>query len=1074
MADGASGAAGQGRSPGLAPWRLAGGTALAYGAFGLLALWLAGDGGLASPLNPAAGLALAATLMGGLPALAGVFVGATALNAGLAMLPGADGGSALLGMSLVSATGAALQAQLGAWLVRRTVAMPLVLREPRDVAWGGLLGGFVACAAGACVGTAALGLGGAAEPGELLSQWANAWLGNTLGVLITAPLVLTLIGQPRADWQPRLRTLALPLLAVLALLTLGMQQLRELDRARQAERFGHATAQLATQVQQRLDAATLSLQGLASAAAVAARPLDAAALAAASTSWLLRFEALQATGVGLRVAEADVAALEREARREGLSGFSVADRDGGRDRRERGELLVVRQLAPADRRQDGLGVNALSIDTARPAIEAARDSGEPRVSGAVRLEPFGHEEPGVMLYQALYAPDVAPVGSSAERRQRWTGVVFVVLRTEHALAGVGEDAQGPLSWCLLDADPSAAVRRLASGGNAPACEPSAAGHRHEEGLEWAGRRWLLRVSAPATPALLVNGEAGLLSLLGLGGAALLGALLLVVTGHTRRTELAVTASTAQFRAEVAERRRAEAAQQEMRERLQGILDNAPLGVLFLDHRGIVIEGNARFCQMAGVAPERLAGTTVLNVAHPDDHPSLLAMRRELLAGAASRTLSSLRLQAPGEPGRWTPVRVITSALRDDLGRVLRIVAVVEDVADQLRLQASEQARQRAEEANRAKNEFLSRMSHELRTPLNAMIGFAQLLGMDRDPAPAPHQQEWVRQIQRAGWHLLELINETLDLSRIESGSVSLALEPLDMPALAEAALGLVASAAGQRGIQIEVAAEPGVPAALGDAMRLRQVLTNLLTNAIKYNRPGGSVRVQVARAGDAAVRVSVSDTGLGMDAVQLERLFQPYNRLGREHSGIEGTGIGLVIAQGLLDLMGGSMTVESQLGVGSTFTFTLPATHDHVAAEPEAAVTGPAPYAVRLVHYIEDNPTNVEVMRGILGQRPQVRLAVSMLGLDGLAAIRRDPPDLILLDMQLPDISGVELLRHMKNDDSLARIPVIVVSADATPDHVRAALTLGALQYLTKPVDVALFLRHVDEALENMDTRWQL
>jgi signal transduction histidine kinase/CheY-like chemotaxis protein len=453
---------------------------------------------------------------------------------------------------------------------------------------------------------------------------------------------------------------------------------------------------------------------------------------------------------------------------------------------------------------------------------------------------------------------------------------------------------------------------------------------------------------------------------------------------------------------------------------------------------------------------------------------LVAVRRDLVAGAASRTVAGLRLQAPGEDGQWTPVRLIASALRDDNGRVLRVVAVVEDVADQLRLQASEQARQRAEEANRAKNEFLSRMSHELRTPLNAMIGFAQLLGMDRDPALAPHQQEWVRLIQRAGWHLLDLINETLDLSRIESGSVSLALEPVDMRALAEAALALVASAASQRGIQIEVIAEPGVPAAMGDAMRLRQVLTNLLTNAIKYNRPGGSVRVHVARAGNTAVRVAVRDTGLGMDAAQMERLFQPYNRLGREHSGIEGTGIGLVISQGLLGLMGGSLAVESQLAVGSTFTFTLPATHERVAVEPEAAVSRPAPYAQRLVHYIEDNPTNVEVMRGILGQRPQVRLAVSMLGLDGLAAIRSEPPDLILLDMQLPDISGVELLRHMKNDDALAQIPVIVVSADATPDHLRAALTLGALQYLTKPVDVALFLRHFDEALANTETRWLL
>jgi CheY-like chemotaxis protein len=172
--------------------------------------------------------------------------------------------------------------------------------------------------------------------------------------------------------------------------------------------------------------------------------------------------------------------------------------------------------------------------------------------------------------------------------------------------------------------------------------------------------------------------------------------------------------------------------------------------------------------------------------------------------------------------------------------------------------------------------------------------------------------------------------------------------------------------------------------------------------------------------------------------------------------------------------MGGTLAVRSEVGEGSTFSFTLPASNDPVSGERAAEQTGPAPYAQRLVHYVEDNPTNVEVMRGIFGQRPQVRLEVSTLGLDGLAGIRRSPPDLVLLDMQLPDISGPELLRHLKNDELLARIPVIVVSADATPDHVRAALTLGALHYLTKPLDVASFLALVDEALESQDTRWGL
>jgi PAS domain S-box-containing protein len=1061
---------------GLAAWRLALVTALAYAVVGGASLLLAGPPAYASPLYPAAGIALVAALVGGPAALPGVFLGSLAVNGGIGVLRGSEPGIALVLLAAVLALGAMLQAQLGAWLLRRQLGLPLVLNAPREIARAGLLGGLVACTASTTVATLALALAGVIGRDEWAATWATWWLGDTLGVLIAAPVVLTLVGQPRADWQPRRRTLGLPLVAALGLLALAMHEVRGIDNARRQDRFAHDATQLTVLVQKRLDEALHALQALNAAARATGQLPSPAQLEQASAWWLGHLDSLHATGVGHRVPLDQLAVFEARVRDEGPADFRVFHRDEGLDARRRGELMVVRHLEPAARNRGALGVNSLSIDAARPAIEAARDTGEPRVSAGFRLTQSDRDEPGVVVYQAVYAPGEAEAGTVAERRARWAGTVFVTLRTEPALAGLADTAAARLSWCLLDADASAPVRRLASGGLATACDSPAAGTglHTERPLRWAGREWLLRMSAPPAVSTQGLGEVGLLSLAGLAAVSLLGALLLVVTGHTRRTELIVAASTEQLRAEVAERRHAEAEQLETRERLQGILDNAPLGVLFLDAQGLVIECNARFAEMAGVTPEALSGDSVLALAHPDDRETLAAMRRDLLRGAATRSVTTVRLRAPGSPLRWTPVRVITSALRDEQGQVLRVVAVVEDVADQLRLEASEQARLRAESANRAKNEFLSRMSHELRTPLNAMIGFAQLLGLDREPALAPHQRDWALQVQRAGWHLLELINETLDLSRIESGSLSLAPQPLDLRQLAEAVRSLVASAAAQREIRIEVSADPGVPAGVGDATRVRQVLTNLLTNAVKYNRPGGAVRVHVARTGEHQVAVSVADTGLGMDAAQQARLFQPYDRLGREGSGIEGTGIGLVISQRLLELMGGSLAVESQPGQGSVFTFTLPATDELAAAEPDAPETSPAPYAQRLVHYVEDNPTNVEVMRGILAQRPQVRLEVSTLGLDGLAAIRREPPDLVLLDMQLPDIAGLELLRFVKNDDTLAKIPVIVVSADATPDHVRAALTLGALHYLTKPLDVASFLAHVDEALESMETRWAL
>ena len=448
------------------------------------------------------------------------------------------------------------------------------------------------------------------------------------------------------------------------------------------------------------------------------------------------------------------------------------------------------------------------------------------------------------------------------------------------------------------------------------------------------------------------------------------------------------------------------------------------------------------------------------------------MRRELLSGASSTVLEPLRLQ--GGTGEML-VRVSASALRDRRGQVLRMVGVVEDIGEHLRLLTSESALHRAEEANRAKSEFLSRMSHELRTPLNAMIGFAQLLGLDRNPGLAPQQQEWTQQIQRAGWHLLEMINETLDLARIESGAVQLNVAAVALQPLVAACCAMVAAPAKQRGLRVSESIDSNAGAVLGDATRLKQVLTNLLSNAVKYNRDGGAVTLtarRVLQEGGELIEIAVADTGLGMTTEQQAALFQPYNRLGRENSNIEGTGIGLVISRRLAELMGGTLEASSAAGMGSIFTLRLPAADKAEVPVVNYTNTSPAPYQQRLVHYVEDNETNIEVMRGIFAQRAQIRLETTMLGLDGLAAIRKTRPDLVLLDMQLPDISGLELLRHLKQDDNVADIPVVVVSADATTLQTQKALTSGALHYVTKPLDVARFLQIVDAILDSVETRW--
>ena len=1050
-------------------------TALAYALVGGLALCLAGPPGYASLLYPSAGIALVAVLVYGRAALPGVWLGSLAVNAGLAIAQG-HGGPGMLLLPAFIGLGAALQAGLGAVLVKRAVAQPLVLNEPRDILRFGLYGALVACFVSPSVATPALLASGAIASDGWAANWLTWWVGDTLGVLIGAPLALTLIGRPRADWQPRRRAVGLPLVLVLALLAAGMHEFARLDRQRVEATFLRNADRMASVAQTRLGTAVYALEALHSSARVQSH-FDRETLHQAAQWWLAQGIPVQAVGYSERVLLADVAAFQAHAQDAGDTAFKVFDRDGGAARAADGEVLALRHIEPMAGNAGGLGVNSLSVPAARAAALAARDSGQPAASAGFTLTQSSGNETGIVLYQALYRGEPTEV---AARRAQFRGVVFITLRAEQALADLAGPRQQYLRWCLVDTDLLAERRRLAG---PPGCETQAAtagGLQAQRLISLAGRSAELRIAAPAATAPGQQRETTwLLSALSMGAAAMMGALLLIVTGHSRRTAVAVQLGTADLRREMAERSQAESALRESEARLRTILDNVPLGVMFLDPQGTLIDCNPRLCEMVGQAAPELRGSSVADLVHPTERQRLRGLHRALLAEPTRTLRSDLRLRDKGSHG--LVVRMTASALFDPQGRVLRMVGVLEDITEHRRLEASELALQRSEAASRAKSEFVSRMSHELRTPLNAMIGFAQLLGLDRQPDIAPHQREWVQQIQRAGWHLLEMINETLDLARIESGAVQLSVSPLALTPLVAACQALVGTVAGQRRISLSQTVDPAADAVLADATRLKQILTNLLSNAVKYNRDGGAVTLTAQRVpaadgqggqGSDSVEIAVADTGMGMTPEQLALLFQPYNRLGREGSGIEGTGIGLVISRRLAELMGGTLQARSQAGVGATFTLRLPAAPAAEVAAVRADLSAATPYPHRLVHYVEDNPTNIEVMRGVLAQRAQIRLETSTLGLDGLAAIRARRPDLILLDMQLPDIPGIELLRHLKQDDALAGIPVVVVSADATPAHVEQALVAGAARYVTKPVDLASFLQIVDTLLEDIPTQW--
>jgi signal transduction histidine kinase/CheY-like chemotaxis protein len=382
----------------------------------------------------------------------------------------------------------------------------------------------------------------------------------------------------------------------------------------------------------------------------------------------------------------------------------------------------------------------------------------------------------------------------------------------------------------------------------------------------------------------------------------------------------------------------------------------------------------------------------------------------------------------------------------------------------------ESAKAVAEKANLAKSNFLSSMSHELRTPLNAILGFAQLL---ESGAPAPTATQIVRlhQIIKAGWYLLDLINEILDLAVIESGKLSMSLEPLSLSDVLLECQAMIGPQAQQRGINIIFDKVDPTWFAHADHTRVKQALINLLSNAIKYNREQGTVEVACTAISPERVRIRIKDSGAGLPPEKLAQLFQPFNRLGQETGAEEGTGIGLVVTKQLVELMGGSIGVESTVGVGSEFWIELirdvmPQLAPEHAMAPELASQAQGNAAPRTLLYVEDNPANLMLVEQIIEGIPHVRMLSARDANLGIALARANLPDVILMDINLPGLSGSQALKILREDPATAHIPVLAISANAMPRDIEKGVEAGFFRYLTKPIKVNEFMQALDSALE--------
>jgi PAS domain S-box-containing protein len=517
-----------------------------------------------------------------------------------------------------------------------------------------------------------------------------------------------------------------------------------------------------------------------------------------------------------------------------------------------------------------------------------------------------------------------------------------------------------------------------------------------------------------------------------------------------------------------------------------LFEFAPVAYHEIDANGTLRRVNQTECRMLGYTREEMIGRPVWQfVAADQQEQSREAVRRKV---AGEEPTAPFERDFLRRDGGYLILEIYDSLIYDRAGEVTGIRSVLLDVTDRRlaeQLLANEvtererltvalrRSKEEAEKANRAKSEFLSRMSHELRTPLNAILGFAQLLEMsplDRD------KREAVGQILKAGQHLLGLINEVLEISRIEAGRLSLSPEPVLVSSAIQETLDLLTPMAVRRNILLrdEVGKERR-RYVVADQQRLKQVLLNLVSNAIKYNSDDGTITISAEEIDGTRLRVKVRDTGPGVKPENQAKLFTPFERLGAEQTGVEGTGLGLALSKRLLEMMGGSIGVQNNPDRGATFWMELPLVQDPVihletAIPAVAAPVAPANHQrQRIVLYVEDNLSNITLIEHIIVHRPHVKLVAAMQGRLGLDLAREHRPDLVLLDLHLPDISGEDVLHGLRQEPALQNTPVIIISADATRGRIERLQSMGVLDYLPKPLDIKRFLQLLDSCLDGMD-----
>lgn len=532
--------------------------------------------------------------------------------------------------------------------------------------------------------------------------------------------------------------------------------------------------------------------------------------------------------------------------------------------------------------------------------------------------------------------------------------------------------------------------------------------------------------------------------------------------------------------EATARKQVEAEQMKLDQRLRdqqfytrSLIESNIDALMTTDPAGIITDVNKQMEALTGCTRDELIGAPFKSY-FTDPARAEAGIKLVL----SEKKVTDYELTARARDGKQTMVSYNATTFYDRDRTLQGVFGVARDMTERKRFEQAlqetngemESAKSAAEKANLAKSDFLSGMSHELRSPLNAILGFAQLMATELPP-PSDTQKENITQILQAGWHLLKLINEILDLAVVESGKVSLSLEPVALSEVLSECQSMMEAQAQQRGILMTFPQFEQPSFVSADQTRLKQIVINLLSNAIKYNQPDGKVTVDYTVISSDRIRISFKDTGAGLSPEKMAQLFQPFNRLGQETGSVSGTGIGLVVTKQLVELLGGVIGVDSTVGEGSVFWVELLSTPAPKLKNKEPEQLAPklpmrpidAPQKILL--YIEDNPANMTLVERLIDRRTDMKLLKAVDGYQGIALARASLPDVILMDINLPGISGIDALKVLREDVATAHIPVIALSANAMTRDIEIGRKLGFFRYLTKPLVVEEFMTTLDLAL---------